>query len=170
MTYKGPRNYPGRNKHNGPYPRPLAERFWEKTQPEPNSGCILWLAALSDNGYGQIGLGGVKDGRGYAHRVAWELVNGPIPEGLHVCHKCDTRCCVNASHMFLGTAKDNLHDCIAKGRNTRGQDSHFAKLTESEVLAIRSSEGSHRATARTFGISDTQVRLIRRRETWKHLP
>lgn len=52
----------------------------------------------------------------YAHRVSWELFRGPIPNKLFVLHKCDNKNCINPDHLFLGTAKDNIHDCIRKGR------------------------------------------------------
>lgn len=71
-----------------------------------------WTGATL-KGYGQIG-----DGRclRYTHRVAWELVNGPIPDGMHVCHHCDNPPCCNVDHLFLGTDADNNADMIAKGR------------------------------------------------------
>lgn len=102
-------------------PRPAAERFWEKVSPEPNTGCLLWLGAtFRDTHYGAFRG---EDGRTRnAHRVAWELVNGPVPEGMCVLHHCDNRVCVFAdpdprrSHLFLGTVLDNTRDMDAKGR------------------------------------------------------
>ena len=75
-----------------PY-RPLEDRFWEKVAipADVMGGCWLWTAALRDLGYGAIGLEAPDTKIGKSHRVAWELVNGPIPHGLHVCHKCDVR-------------------------------------------------------------------------------
>jgi hypothetical protein len=55
------------------------------------------------------------------HRLAWSLVNGPIPEGLYVCHRCDNRACYEIGHLFVGTAKDNNVDCSRKGRRLRGR-------------------------------------------------
>lgn len=101
--------------------RPLAERFYEKTQPEPNSGCLLWTGAVHPDGYGKISPGG-REGPKIASRVAWELGRGRIPDGMFVCHKCDTPPCVNVDHLFLGTLLDNAHDRMRKGR-TRNQAS-----------------------------------------------
>jgi hypothetical protein len=92
--------------------RPLAERFPEKVARGP--GCWLWQGT-TNGAYGQIGDGGRKR---YAHRVAWELQNGPVPDGLHVLHRCDVPACVRPDHLFLGTPSDNLRDCYAKGRRS----------------------------------------------------
>lgn len=75
--------------------------------------CVLWHRAISSNGYGAAW----RDGRQMsAHRMIWEAVNGPIPAGLYVLHRCDVKACVNLDHLFLGTPLDNMRDKIAKGR------------------------------------------------------
>lgn len=79
-------------------------------------GCWLHLLGIRGDGYATIKRGGVQRG---AHQVAWAQHNGPIPKGLWVLHRCDVRCCVNPSHLFLGTAKDNAADRQAKGRSAR---------------------------------------------------
>lgn len=101
----------------------IAERFWYRV-PERGGGCWIWKGQVQLNGYGRFDSGGGKQ-RG-AHRVAWELTNGPIPSHLEICHKCDVRDCVNPSHMFLGTRKDNMQDASAKGRlpGWRGKQTH----------------------------------------------
>ena len=91
--------------------RSLKERFWEKVDKTGN--CWIWTAACMTNGYGQI-WDGSKD-RG-AHRISWILHNGPIPNNLHVLHKCDNPPCVRPDHLFLGTPIDNMLDAKAKGR------------------------------------------------------
>lgn len=77
------------------------------------SGCWHFIGSLSKTGYGVVGLNGKVIG---AHRAAWILTNGEVPDGLFVCHKCDNRRCINPDHLFLGTAKDNTQDMISKGR------------------------------------------------------
>ena len=95
----------------GSRPVPTNERFWNKVF--VSLACWEWTAARQTNGYGRI----MHNGRPTAaHRVAWELVNGPIPEGMSVLHRCDNRICVRPEHLFLGTYKDNSDDKIAKGR------------------------------------------------------
>jgi hypothetical protein len=80
----------------------IAERFASKFTPEPNTGCWLWTAALNNCGYAVLSLGSRK-GRtsliGYAHRIAWELEHGPVPEGLTLDHRCRVRHCVNPAHL-----------------------------------------------------------------------
>ncbi len=99
--------------------RTLEDRFNEKWTPEPFSGCWLWTAGVMVGGYGQIFIRSLDDGRKKfdgAHRVSWRLFKGEIPEGMFVCHRCDTQSCVNPDHLFLGTAADNTRDSIQKGR------------------------------------------------------
>jgi DNA-binding CsgD family transcriptional regulator len=77
--------------------------------------CHEWIGGRSEEGYG-------KHTFDYktvpAHRFSWELVNGPIPEGQLVLHRCDNRACVNVEHLFLGSQKDNMVDCQRKGRTS----------------------------------------------------
>lgn len=97
------------------------DRFFEKVSPEPNSGCHLWTAHCNREGYGTFKLEGKK---ARAHRVAWEIANGPIPDGLHVCHTCDVPECVNPSHLWVGTNTDNMRDCVKKGRHHNSKKTH----------------------------------------------
>ena len=105
---------PGKRFVHGHWPRrPLVERFWEKVVKTPT--CWLWTAA-AQGGYGVIGDPHRKGRVLRAHRVSWELHDGPIPSGMDVLHRCDTPACVRPDHLFLGTAADNIADMFAKGR------------------------------------------------------
>jgi hypothetical protein len=164
-------------KNNSPYVRPTqqtaAERFYAKVSKIPTeAGCLDWKAYRNaNNGYGYFKVNGITV---LAHRFAWELVNGPVPDGLFCLHKCDRRSCCNPAHLFLGTHDDNAHDRKTKGRNGnhKGTTNGSVKLTETEILEMRSAKytsWTHLAIAEHFGIGSSQVGRILRREAWKHI-
>lgn len=93
-----------------------AERFWEKVQRRSSDECWPWRGHLESRGYGRFFLNGRMTG---AHRVAYQFVRGPIPPRLMVCHRCDNPACCNPDHLWLGTARENTRDMIAKGRRWR---------------------------------------------------
>lgn len=99
-------------------------RFFAKTIPEPNSGCLLWLGSHNWQGYGMVCVKTVGCGMSYAHRIAWLMRHGPIPDGLFVCHTCDVRCCVNPDHLYLGTHADNMRDMARRKRTAAGRRTH----------------------------------------------
>lgn len=139
-------------------------RFWAKVG-EPNArGCRLWLASCMDAyGHGQFTLR--REGKQhhlYAHRVAWELAHGPIPDGLKVCHRCDVAACVEDAHLFLGTQADNLTDARQKGRLVDGLGAR--KLSDEAYRDILSSSarGHGIAMARKYGVTKTTISRIKR--------
>lgn len=93
------------------------EAFWLKVDKAGPGGCWLYTGFRKWDGYGWLARyfnGKVR----YltAHRYSWILANGPVPDGLHVLHKCDVPACCNPAHLFLGTHQDNMKDRKAKGR------------------------------------------------------
>jgi CENP-B N-terminal DNA-binding domain. len=165
-------------------------RFWTKvdkngpTMPGMQTPCWVWTAYTNRNGYGKFRLSGRIE---QAHRLAWEIANGTIPEGMDALHRCDNPPCVRDEHLFLGTNADNVADRDAKGRQARG-DRHGtrqhpesrprgerainAKLTEAKVRSIfrLSAEGhSQRELARDFGVSKSNVRDVLARKKWAHV-
>ena len=131
--------------------------------------CQLWTGAMSKNGYGAIKRGGRNLS---AHRVAWEVAYGPIPEGLFVLHRCDNPPCVNVSHLFLGTQRENMRDMREKGRSNRGERNSHAVLTTAGVRAIREASQSGvdpSALARAYGVNPSQIRRIRNHKAWVHV-
>lgn len=107
----------------GIYPRksrPAFERMMTRVTEVPESGCWLYLGSVDGGEYGTVSTRrGCSPAK--AHRLAYEEVNGPIPGGMDVCHRCDTPRCVNPDHLFIGTRLDNMRDCVAKGRQARGE-------------------------------------------------
>lgn len=138
----------------------------------------MWTAYRNEDGYGVCGYGPLLR---KAHRVAWELTYGPIPERLCVCHRCDNPPCCNPAHLFLGTKADNAADRDAKGRGyTPPPDAppppvHFgeanvnAKLRREDVLKIREARANGatlREIARTFGVGKSTIFSVVRGHTW----
>lgn len=95
----------------------LEERFWQRVDKRAPDECWEWIAGRTKAGYGYITAGPRGSQRHvYAHRLSYELAHGPIPDGKHVCHRCDNPPCCNPAHLRLGTHADNMADMKAKGR------------------------------------------------------
>ena len=144
------------------------QRFEQKVCPEPNSGCWLWMGAVSSSGYGNL-----KFGASYAnaHRVAYELYVGHIPDGMQICHKCDVKLCVNPDHLFVGTRQDNMNDMVQKRRwqrenHPKAEKNGNAKLTISIANEIRDDPREYRKIAKSYGIGTSTVCRIKRGVSW----
>lgn len=160
--------------------------FWEKVDKTvghgPKGDCWAWMAARRGNRTsGQnpdkfYGCFRFKSKAELAHRVAYLLTHGVIPEGKEILHTCDFPPCVNPDHLTPGSHTDNMRDCWAKGRgrlvsHPKGSQVWSAKLTESDVVKIRELAGkvSAKELARQFGIHVVNIRLVIRRKTWRHV-
>ena len=97
----------------------LKDRFWSRVEKAPD--CWIWLGTRGHFGHGEL----VNNGKiERAHRLSWELHNGPIPDGLHVLHKCDNPPCVNPDHLYLGDNTANMRDRDARGRQFNKAKTH----------------------------------------------
>lgn len=146
-------------------------RFWGKVGRADTHDCWPFTGKIHRTGYGQFWLGNTMRG---AHRVAWELTNGPVPDNLFVCHSCDNRACCNPAHLWLGTNADNMADMLAKGRANpaAGESCGRSRFKTADVLAIRARRAageSTRTLAAAFGMSRTNIKDIINRKTWKHV-
>lgn len=140
------------------------DRFHKKYITEPNSGCWLWIASLNNKGYGRIMF---KTGKQLlAHRFSYILSYGEIPQGLNVCHKCDTPSCVNPDHLFLSDQAGNIRDMIKKGRMPKGEKHRLAKLTNTQAEEIRNLQIPYKDIANIYGVSRATVGSIKRMETY----
>lgn len=120
-------------------------------------------------GYGRIRFRSEVKG---AHRVSYELNNGPIPVGMHVMHSCDQPSCVNPDHLFVGTNRDNHLDKLRKQRQARGMMLHRSRMTHESVRRLRhlAVEGvTQKALAERFDLVQSSVWAIINRRSWKHI-
>ena len=152
-------------------------RFWSRVQ--KTNDCWIWTGSIfKTSGYARFCKYYGKDV--IAHRMSWEIHNGPIPNGMYVCHTCDNRKCVNPAHLYLGTHQDNMNDrnrknrqargpAIAKGRFKRmGEDNGRAKLTKEQIESIRllKNDASQTELAKMFNVSQQQISRILRNILW----
>lgn len=164
--------------HEWSSPRPakpsVADRFWsrvDKSGPVPDhvpvvGPCWVWIPKCSDR-YPQFTLDGRQQP---AHRVSWQLVNGPIPSGIHVLHKCDRTICVRPDHLFLGTHADNMADMKAKGRQVTPRGDRHGWRTKPDSIPRGDRSGARKHPDRVprgercgnAKLTDNAVREIRR--------
>lgn len=156
------------------------ERFWNqvdksgdlRSEVGKEKECWEWVGSMGSNGYGRIGASGFSGAIGVnkrgayieAHRGAYILANGPIPDGLVVRHKCDNRLCVRPAHLELGTHKDNKLDCMERGRIS-------STLTANQVREIRLSYPATSALdlSKRYGVNKTTIHDVITYRTWSHI-
>lgn len=136
-----------------------------------SDGCWEWQRFKDVRGYGKVSYKGTVE---RAHRVSYKLFVGEIPPGMFVCHHCDNPSCVNPSHLFIGTCKDNSDDMRAKGRNIvlRGNSHGKSKLMDSDIkqiLHLSRSGATPLELSVKFRISRNQIYLILNNKAWCHI-
>ena len=149
------------------------EAFWANV--EKSESCWVWRKGRTAAGYGQTRINGEQI---YAHRLAWMLSRGPIPNGLLVCHHYDNPPCVRPEHLFLGTRNDNVQDMCRKWRRgvvppLLGSANHKTKLRHEQVREARKLYAAGRLTMRAigtrYGVSRHTIADIIRERTWQWL-
>jgi hypothetical protein len=151
------------------FPATRRAAFEAKIFRVPESGCWLWMGALTSKGYGSVRINRRSE---IAHRISWENRYGQISDGLSVLHRCDVRCCVNPAHLFLGTQQENISDMVSKGRNAKGERMGNARLVASdihEMRSLRKSGLSYAKVGKRVGISRSHAYAILRGFCWTHV-
>ncbi len=162
-----------------PFALELRRRFVKhfESRIDRSGDCWIWQGKIVKSGYGQTTL---PDGRKTgAHRVAWAIANNDWPaHELHVLHSCDNPPCCNPKHLRLGTDADNARDRSDRGRDgsekRSGVHNHRAKLTDGQVVEMRSLYAAGDVTLRAlgirYGVTYQCVRSVVLGETWTHVP
>ena len=143
-----------------------AFRFWSKVDIVTSDVCWEWIGCRMPFGHGQAWLQGKTT---LAHRVAYSLLRGQIPTGLHVRHLCDNPCCCNPAHLALGTDLDSSNDKCRQGRQARGSNNGRSKRCERQVLAIYKSNKPYKELAIEYGIQQSMVSRIKTGVYWNWL-
>ena len=130
--------------------------------------CLIADTWLSHNGHPRIAYRGKK--KYFLTRLILERKIGrKLLPNEHSCHTCDVPACINEDHLWVGTAKENIRDCVSKGRIARGAKQGLAKLTEPDVVFIRQSTLPGTELAIRFGVSESAISCVRLRKTWGHV-
>lgn len=148
--------------------------FWSRVKITSRDKCWEWTGSRFKPTSNMLEYG--KSRGTVAHRIAWQLANGPIPAGMMVLHECDNPPCCNPSHLFLGTASDNMRDCARKGRAggkpRYGEDNPVSILTERQVIEILSMKPPYEplpVTGQRYGVHGGTIWAVRHRKIWKHV-
>ncbi len=157
------------------------ERFWSKVDKDgptpahmPHLGkCWIWNGDIRPSRSGEYGDIRVRGKHIRAHRAAWMIERGPIPDNFVVGHECDNPRCVNPLHLFIGTQRENILDMNKKGRQARGEWNGNSTFSEDEIRSIRtrySNGETQKEIGATFGVRQTTISRIVTGRSWKHIP
>ncbi len=153
---------------------PLEDRLWRWIDKREPNDCWPWTGATVRGGYGSIQIGGKGSNGGVAHRALYEIINGPVPDGMVVMHRCDNPPCCNPRHLTIGTYKENTWDMMAKGRRATcwpvGENNGKSKLTAEKVRYIRANVAKgYRTLSHELELDYTTVRNAAIGKSWKHV-
>ena len=134
-------------------------RFWSKVDIKEKDDCWIWTAGTVKGGYGLFGC--------QAHRIAYTLSVGPIPEGLEVLHKCDNPPCCNPNHLFTGTQQDNIKDMDSKGRRKSVENKYDSNLLERILVEYYETNISYRGIEIKYGVGRCTLYNLLNKERYR---
>ncbi len=149
----------------------IIAKFWSRVEVRTSRVCWLWRGMKNQSGYGRF-RPTWNDPEVKAHRFAWQIVNGPVPDGKLIIHSCDTPACCNPKHLRVGSYQDNSDDCVTRGRQSRllGTANPRTKLTDDQVAAIRRDPRPGVQVARDYGVCDSLISMIRKGQRRRFTP
>jgi hypothetical protein len=146
------------------------KKFWSKVN--KTETCWLWIGCVTVKGYGQVRRKSITY---YTHQYSWFLAGNTIPEGHLIRHKCRNRHCCNPDHLETGTHQENSDDMKRDGTTSanktirKGQAHPMAKLTEQDILNIRTSDIGTMKLAEQYDLNYSHIWKIRTNKVWKHI-
>ena len=150
------------------YVKKLETRFWKNVN--KTDTCWIWKGVQFGHGYGNFRCCGDSCA---AHRISWIITHKRIPEGMQVLHHCDNRLCVRPDHLWLGKNIDNVMDKVKKLRHDFGEKHPGARLTEKQIIEIRSLYKPYTMTAKMlskkYEISISNIYSVLKNKIWKHV-
>lgn len=160
-----------------PKRKTLDERIDQYAQHVLPSGCLIWTGYTDKDGYAIAHFVDRKVKKNLkVHRLVYEQVNGKIPHGMLVCHRCDIRSCVNPDHLFVGTYADNVSDMWDKKRwkpgaqdnaGERNPNSKLSSVDVEKIIQMKADGAKTKQLSETFGVSKTQIQKIFSGKAWR---
>ena len=153
----------------------VKNRFYDKFHKGEGDECWIWKGAICKDKWGGRARFRIGGDATTASRASWIIHFGKIPDGMYVCHTCDNGLCVNPSHLFIGSAYDNNHDMMKKGRYVclYGEDCPSSKLTENEVLEIRRlykrGKTTYKKLSEIYNVTSALIGYIVTRKIWRQI-
>lgn len=157
------------------------DRFWPKVRRGAPDECWPWLAGKDKDGYGKFQVTGRGPAPGVprpvqkhvrAHKLVWELENGPLARGLVIRHSCDNAACCNLAHLTSGTQAQNRSDSVRRGREPRGERKPNTRISDAAAYEIRvraASGATYAELAAEYGVHRSVIGMIVRRTNFRHV-
>ena len=151
----------------------MAQRIRDNVDYCAKTGCWNWKLSKNAAGYGLLKWSRPSGLEQRAHRISYIIFKGEIPEGMIVRHTCDNPSCVNPAHLVLGTHADNVQDKVDRNRQTKGEDVHFSKVSEAQVVEIRERYAaggvSQKELAAEYGLEGGTLHHLLTGKNWAHV-